>query len=201
MIVQLTGNLLRKQTDSLVVDVQGVGYEVFVPTTMLHDLPSTPEQVTVYIYHHIREDTQLLFGFPSQEDRDFFILVTSVSGVGPKVGLKILSTLTPQQFVTAILQDNLPTLTSVPGVGKKVAERLVVELKDKVPQHLATDGNATDNIQVHIKEQTDKDDIFQALKGLGYSSDEVKKAYHRAARDMAADCGVEEGIKTLLKHL
>lgn len=200
MISQLTGKIVQKYHDNLILDVHGVGYQVFSPSTVLHDL-SIGQEATIYTYHHIREDAQLLFGFESQDDKDFFILLTSVSGVGPKVGLKILSTLTPAQFAQAILKDNLPTLTSVSGVGKKMAERLVVELKDKVPEHLISDANATDTIIVTPKVEQEKDDLFQALKGLGYSSDEIKKAYHRAAMDLNEELSVEQSMKVLLKHL
>ncbi len=200
MIAHLIGTVAQKYHDTVTLDVNGVGYQVFAPSTVLHDL-TVGETTTIYTYHHIREDAQLLFGFDSQEDKDFFILLTSVSGVGPKVGLKILSTLSPAQFAQAILKDNLPTLTSVSGVGKKMAERLVVELKDKVPEHLIADANATDSIAITPKVEQEKDDVFQALKSLGYSSDEIKKAYHRAAMDLKQDLSVEQSMKVLLKHL
>ena len=200
MIAQLTGTILAKYNDNLILDVQGVGYQIFVPSTILHDLNSN-ETTTIYTYHHIREDNQQLFGFQTIEDKDFFILVTSVSGVGPKVGLKILSTLTPAQFGNAILQDNLATLTSVSGVGKKMAERLVVELKDKIPAHLISDSNATDTIIVTPKVEQEKDDLILALKSLGYSGEEVKKAYHRAALELNDDLSLEQSMKVLLKHL
>ena len=201
MIKQLRGQLIEKKENFLVIDVQGVGYQVFIPSSVFYELGDISEEITVHTYHYIREDSQQLFGFTKVEDRDFFILLTSVSGVGPKVGLKILSTLNTTQFVNAILKDDLVTLTSVSGVGKKMGERLVLELKDKVSQFFSVDLNASDNIRILPKDNSVEDDLFQALQTLGYSNHEIKKAYHRAALNLDTDCSVEEGIKILLKHL
>ncbi len=132
MIAHLSGKLLSKQPNQVIVDVNGVGYEVHVPLSTFYELGEIGNPVQLRIYTHVREDTIALFGFKSANEKLMFEQVTSISGIGPKLGITILSGMPVDELVAAIRQSNLARLTSIPGIGKKTAERLVVELRDKL---------------------------------------------------------------------
>lgn len=200
MILHLNGTIHSKGNDYVVIDVNGVGYQIFVPETIIRTVTISDTPTTIYTYHHVREDAQILYGFTSMDERQFFVTLTSVSGVGPKVGLKILSTVSTSQFVEAIIKENVNVLTTVPGVGKKMAERLILELKDKLPSTYHVDAVASSATVVSQAPQTD-DDLFQAMRTLGYSNDEIKRAYHKAAMELSDTTHLESSIKVLLKHL
>jgi len=201
MIYQLSGKLIEKNESDIVIDIQGIGYQVFAPSTVIHSLPSLNESTTIYTFHYIREDQQVLFGFSSKEERELFIKLTSVSGIGPKVGIKILSTMTSSVLIQAIATGNVTQLTQTPGVGKKVAERLIIELKDKLPS-VYTDMDQSENtISVQTQENPLKKDLTLALKTLGYHQDEIKRALAKS-KDMLTDQhSLEDGIRILLKQL
>lgn len=201
MIFHLSGTLDKKTDTYLIIDCAGVGYQVFVPETLLSEMPAPPEEVKLYIYHQIREDAQTLYGFPNPEDRELFTILTSVSGVGPKVGIKILGAIAPQNCIAAILKEDVASLTSVSGVGKKMAERLIIELKDKL-QNLATGIDLSGKQVVYATPKPKvQDELFSAMKSLGYSDSEIKKSYLRAAMELTEDMSVENSIKVLLKNL
>ncbi|MDA1354353.1 MAG: Holliday junction branch migration protein RuvA [bacterium] len=200
MILHLNGTLHSKGNDYVVMDVNGVGYQVFVPETILRTVTVSNTPTTIYTYHHVREDAQILYGFTSMDERQFFVTLTSVSGVGPKVGLKILSAITPTQFVEAIIKENLAVLTSVSGVGKKMAERLILELKDKLPSTYHAEAIATSSTLMKPTPQHD-DDLFLAMRTLGYSNEEIKRAYHKAAIELSDQAALDSCIKVMLKHL
>src|ERR687886_2030552 len=132
MIAHLSGTLLAKHATSVIVDVGGVGYEVTIPVTTFYDLgePNTP--VRLRVYTHVREDALQLFGFRTERERELFTLLISVSGIGPKSAVAMLSGMSADEIVTAIRTNNYARLTSIPGVGRKTAERLVIELRDKM---------------------------------------------------------------------
>ena len=176
MIVQLTGKLIDKQEDFIVLDCNGIGYQLFIPTSVYNQAPELNKEFTVFTYHHIREDQQLLFGFISQQQKKLFNLLTSVSGVGPKVAIKILSGYTTDQLIAAILESNLNVLTSISGVGKKMAERLLIECKDKVPKLFDSLPivQSTDTAFSISSTSAIPNDVLMALKSLGYSKDEIK---------------------------
>jgi Holliday junction DNA helicase RuvA len=132
MIAHLSGKLLSKQPNQLIVDVNGVGYEVNVPLSTFYEIGEIGASVQLLIYTHVREDTIALFGFKSAKEKQMFEQLTSVSGIGPKLGITILSGMSVAELVPAIRESNWVRLTSIPGVGRKTAERLVVELRDKL---------------------------------------------------------------------
>ena len=184
----------------IVVEAGGVGYQVFVPQSVIADLPSEGDSIKVYTHHYIREDQQSLFGFISLEDRQLFGSLISVSGIGPKVGIKFFSTLTASQLVNAIIQDDIAVLTMVPGVGKKVAERLVIELKDKLPKHFSVStGGARKSDSKPLNALGD--DLGIALKQLGYSSDEIKSAIASAAPQLDESMSLDVALRLVFKHL
>lgn len=204
MIFSLSGTLALKTDAFIVVDCNGVGYQVFIPYTVIASLPSQGETLDIYTFHAIREDSQQLFGFMTIEDREFFVLLTSVSGVGPKVGLKIMSEMTSDQLVHAILSGNIAALTQISGVGKKMAERLIIELKDKLSKldfvRLPDDISVKGSGAVSLSKEYEQD-LILALKTLGYSSEEIKRAVRSAGAQLKDSFTLEESIKVLLKFL
>ena len=203
MIFHLNGTLSLKTDDFIVVECSGVGYQIYIPYNMHAKLPSHGTPLQIFTYHHIREDNQQLFGFASIEDREFFMLLTSVSGVGPKVGLKILSEFSTDELAQAIMTGNLAVLTQVPGVGKKVAERLVIELKDKLSKLnfvVSPDSPSGSSLADSLNREHEQD-LLLALKTLGYSSDEIKRAIASSSGALESGMTLEQSIKVLLKHL
>lgn len=198
MIIKLKGQLDDCFEDSIILDCNGVGYQVFVPINILQTLPDQEEEISLYIYHHIREDSQKLFGFLKNEERDFFLSLISVSGVGPKVGMKILSYVDISNLIAAIQTGDSKTLTTVPGVGKKVAEKIIIELQDKLPNNLSTLSPKTSQIS---KNKALDDDLVMALKTLGYKRDEIQKSFEKAGENISSEKTLEENLKVLLKQL
>src|SRR5215831_20718876 len=132
MIAYLTGTLLSKQATSVIVDVGGVGYEVAIPLSTFYELDETGSRVQLRIYTHVREDALQLYGFKTSRERELFMQLISVSGIGPKLGITLLSGMNADEMIASIRNNNLARLTLIPGVGRKTAERLVVELRDKI---------------------------------------------------------------------
>ncbi len=202
MIISLYGRLAFLLEKSIVLDVNGVGYEVFVPESMLESLSQIGEMVTVYIYHHIKEDSQVLYGFPSLEDRSIFIILTSISGVGPKVGIRFLSSFSSRDLVSIISNQDFNALTCISGVGKKLAERVVVELKDKMSEIKLTQSVVSPRQPSYkVVDKSYRNDLTSALKILGYSQDEVRRALDSSSELLHADLTVEDAIRIVLKSL
>lgn len=203
MISFLNGVLCEVSDEWVVVDAGGVGYQVFVPLSVIATLPDVGESIKVYTFHYIREDQQSLFGFTSMEDRRLFATLISVSGVGPKVGIKFFSTLNASQLITAILSDDIATLTSVPGVGKKLAERLVIELKDKLPKTFTVDISVAKGHKPVTKPAMKAlaDDLGVALKQLGYGADEIKTAISNASEQLDETMALETALRVVFRHL
>jgi Holliday junction DNA helicase RuvA len=202
MIVQISGILDHVSENQIVLDVNGIGYSVHIPETLITSLPQIGTSVKFFTYHHIREDQQLLFGFLSPEERNFFTILTSVSGIGPKTGLKILSNIKSADLIEAIIKEDVFTISSVPGIGKKTAERVIIELKDKLPKifNISKDkilSSQSTNNNIKSLEQ----DLLLALRTLGYSNEETKNAIKKASPDLTADMSLEEAIKIILKNI
>lgn len=192
MIGYLRGTISHLFTDSCFIDVQGVGYRVFVPQSTRQNL-SKGRETTLFTYLNVREDALLLYGFGSQQEYELFVLLTSVSGIGPKVALGILSAISPVDFMLAVGQKNWGYLTKIPGVGKKTAERIVLELKDRIGEAgpdnsaAATAAAAGDSIQA---------EALAALLSLGYTQQELLPLL----RKYAEATSVEMMIKLVLKE-
>ena len=194
MISQLTGSIIDKQPPLIVIDVNGVGYEVFVSMQTFYGLPATGEKVRVYTQMVVREDAHLLFGFGNTTERETFRLLIKVSGIGAKTALGILSVLSSDDLARAIADEDIKVLSSVPGIGKKTAERLALELRGQlsisgaVP--MATDG-------LFAAEADASDDILSTLLALGYNEREAKAA----CKGLPAGCDVSEGVRLALKNM
>ena len=198
MIYSLHGTVQYKKPTALVVNVNNIGYMVqcTLQTISKYELEDTIDLVT---YHHIREDTQSLFGFETEYERECFELLLSVSGIGPKVALGILSNINMPDFISAIQTENIMLITQCPGIGKKTAERMVIELKDKV-QGMA--GASPKVIEKETAEQQhDSDDIVMALRQLGYQKEEIKRGFMKHAKELSSVSSIEDQIKILLKYL
>jgi len=195
MIAWLQGTLLEKRLPTLVLNVNGVGYEVEVPMSALADLPEIGHTVTLFIHMVVREDAQLLFGFTSQQQRDLFRSLIKVNGVGPKVALAVLSTLSGEELMSAMATEDVTQLCKVPGIGKKTALRLVVEMKDRLEKEFGelASGVSTSNEGVVNEQQ----DAIAALVALGYKPNEAG----RVVKSLAADLSGEEMIRQALRIL
>jgi len=189
LIGRLSGTLLEKHPPQIVVDVNGVGYEVDVPMSTLYHLPATGERVTLLTHFAVREDAQQLYGFLSASERDTFRQLIKISGVGPKLALSVLSGLSVQDLAQAVALQETGRLTKIPGVGKKTAERLLLELKGKLADEIV---GATGAVA-----RSAGGDVLNALVSLGYSEKEAALA----VKSLPEDIAVEEGIRLALKSL
>ena len=189
MIGRLTGTLADKSPPQILIDVQGVGYEVDVPMSSFYNLPSLGERVTLLTHFVVREDAQLLFGFLTAAERNTFRQLIKISGVGPRMALSILSGLSVGELAQAITAQETGRLVKVPGIGKKTAERLLLELKGKLGADLGPAGGGGAPVS------DAQADILQALVALGYSDREAQAA----VKALPVDAPVSEGIKQALK--
>lgn len=189
MIGRLSGTLVDKSPPQLLVDVNGVGYEIDVPMSTFYHLPALGERVTLLTHFVVREDAQVLFGFLTATERSTFRELVKISGVGPRTALSILSGLSTTDLAQAVTQQDVARLVKVPGIGKKTAERLLLELKGKLGPDLDLPrGEAPSDAQ---------GDIVQALLALGYNERDAKAAL----KALPADVGVADGIRQALKSL
>jgi holliday junction DNA helicase RuvA len=199
MIALLTGRLAFKAPSHLALDVQGVGYEVFIPLSTYYNLPNVQDSLTLSIHTHVREDAIQLFGFSTPQEKDAFVLLLSVSGIGPKSALGILSALPVSDLVSAIQSGDVEKLETVPGIGKKSAGRLVLELKDKLTKlHPAL---VPSDAQLLKGRDESFDDALSALTNLGYRTSDAKEALKAAQQLRSGPLTLQELIRESLKKL
>jgi Holliday junction DNA helicase RuvA len=189
MIAYLSGTLLEKEAASVIIDAGGIGYEVSIPLSTFYELDDEGSPIALRIYTQVREDAIQLYGFKTLRERELFLRLISVSGVGPKMGLALLSGLSADELVSAIRADNLARLTGVPGVGRKTAERLVLELRDKINDLAATPGAsvAAPLAAPAPPEDAVRDDALSALINLGYQRPAAEKAIKTALHEGGAN--------------
>jgi Holliday junction DNA helicase RuvA len=179
LIAQLSGRILRKSPQDVVLDVHGVGYRVLIPVSTFYRLGAEAGEASLRIYTHVREDALQLYGFASETEQALFERLIDVAGVGPKLAINILSGIEAADLVQALRGSDVARLTRIPGVGKKTAERLVVELRDKMPQVLEGGAEAS----APAAQGGIKDDLVSALANLGYARGDAEKGVERALRD------------------
>jgi Holliday junction DNA helicase RuvA len=199
MIAHLNGVLLTKSTQSIIIDVGGVGYEVIVPLSTFYALPDVNERVGLLIYTHVRDDALILFGFHTRLEKDLFVMLISVSGIGPKLGVNILSGIGPRDLLEAIAKGDALRLQAIPGVGKKTAERISLELKDRASKALG-DGDMPQVAAPQGEERRIVDDALSALVNLGYSIKSAKMAVDKAQTrvgEMTLEGLIREALRTL----
>lgn len=200
MIAYLSGKLLEKSANSVIVDVGGVGYDVSIPLSTFYELGEVGDDVQLRIYTHVREDAIQLFGFSSERERSLYLKLISVQGVGAKSGITMLSGMNADEIITAIRSDNLAKLTAIPGVGRKTAERLVIELRDKVGE-LAASAAAVPGAGPKPAGDADAfDDALSALVNLGYQRNAAEKAIQDIRRE-GADQNVQKILRSALQRL
>lgn len=195
MIGYLRGKVTYLFSDHCFIDVEGVGYRVYMAASTRQKLV-TGSSVTLFTYMDVRQDAIILFGFYSQEEYNLFLHLTSVTGIGPKVALGVLSAMSPADFCAAVRQKDAVFLTRIPGIGKKTAERIILELKDKLGAAAPDAGGFDESQQDYNTNDGVAGQAIAALVALGYSAAEIAPAVHRLA---ACDQSVEELIKLVLK--
>lgn len=210
MIGRIRGQLLEKAPPDVLVDVGGVGYELQLPMTSFYQLPAVGETCTLYTHFVVREDAQLLFGFADKLERGLFRELIKANGVGPKLGLAILSGMSAKQFLQVVQHEDVTSLTNLPGIGKKTAERLVVELRDrlaKFTQNLETSGsellvaggidNGGENAIVALSDV--KEEAMSALVALGYKPPQASKMVNAVYQDdMDSEALIRQALKAAL---
>ena len=199
MIAHIQGFLHFKSPEYLVVDVDGIGYQVHVPLSTFYDLPQVGSTVSLHIHTHVREDALQLYGFQSPEEKILFVRLISISGIGPRLAVNILSGISPAELVDSLIQNNLARLISIPGVGRKTAERIMVELRDKVsslvPGHDVTEPVKTTADEAMIE------DALSALLNLGYKKGVAQRAIENARHRLEGEITIESLLKEALRAL
>ena len=205
MIAYLSGTLLSKQATSVIVDVAGVGYDVAIPLSTFYDLGETGEPVQLRVYTHVREDALQLYGFKTARERELFLQLISVNGVGPALAIKLLSGMNADEMIASIRTNNLVRLVAIPGVGRKTAERLVVDLRDKIAalsspaleEEFAAQA-AVDGAPASTEAM--RSDAMSALANLGYQRAAAEKAVKNAI-DEGGELSVEVILRRSLRSL
>ncbi len=197
MIAHVNGKLVLKTSGSVVIDVGGIGYEVFIPLSTYYKLPGTNEPLSLKTHTCIKDDSIQLFGFLTLEEKELFEKLIGVAGIGPRLALNILSGMSPGALVSSIVGADLASLNALPGVGKKTAERLIVELKDSLSDLVESGrGEAAPSAWGGLHH-----DVISALNNLGYKPARAREALRKAKADYPEDAGFEELFKATLKVL
>lgn len=203
MIATISGRLTHKSPEFLIVDVNGIGYRVIAPLTTYYKLPEINNSVFLYIYTHVREDSLILFGFLTHEEKDTFQKLIGVSQIGPKLAVNILSGITARELKEAIAKGDIVRLTSIPGVGRKTAERITLELKDKIDFIVEDTQPPAVSRQLSVRRDPLFEDAVSALVNLGYkkvvAEDAVKQARGREGEKTDIEGLIKESLKILSK--
>ena len=200
MISYIRGELISIEEEKVIVEVNGVGFGIFMPAQSMNLLPSVGEEVKLHTYMNVREDAMQLFGFLTKDDLKVFKLVIGVSGIGPKGGLSILSHLSPDELRFAVMSHDAKAISGAPGIGKKTAEKLIIELKDKLNMDdvLERISDTSDTTVIHGSNQIQTEAV-QALVALGYGNAEALRAVKKV--EAQEDATVEEILKQALKYI
>jgi len=196
----LSGKISEKTPTAVILDVNGIGYEVRVSLSTFSSLPNLGESVKLFTHFVVREDAQLLYGFATEEEREAFRLLISISGIGPKLAITLLSGVTLPELKRAIQEKNIPALTAISGIGQKTAERVIIELKDKIGKAEISVGKEL----IHDASVSDQmvEDSVSALVSLGYTKQKAKDAIQKTLKaSLGEKPSVEEIIRSALKHV
>lgn len=212
MIARLRGILAEKSKDRVIVDVQGVGYGLQVPETVLLQIPEEGSEVNLEVYTHVREDALLLFGFAKKIEKDVFEILMSANGVGPKLALTVLSVLTAEQVLEAVVRADKVGLVAIPGIGKKTAERILIEIKEKCEKRLLLERAGSEKLSPHSKKSMLAEfqlqsnfkfmaDLEDALRGLGYRDTDFKTAIKEILPQLEEKTDLATALRLALKQL
>jgi holliday junction DNA helicase RuvA len=199
MIARLSGTLIQKSVTQCIVDVHGTGYRVVVPLSTFYELPEAGLPVVLQIHTHVREDAISLYGFHTEEEREVFELMISVSGIGPKLAVNVLSGISAGEWAQAVAMEDLKRLTGIPGVGRKTAERMILELKDKAVK-LGRETSPVGVVVFRTGEQV-KEDALSALVNLGYKGSSARDAVERILKDAQEPLSLDRILKSALQTL
>lgn len=198
MIAMVKGELAYKSVDHVILDVGGVGYRLFIPLSTFYSLPDSG-QVRLFVHTHVREDALHLYGFLSTDEKQLFALLISISGIGPKLAINILSHIPAADLHTAIAEGDVKRLSALPGIGKKTAERLVLELQDKVAKAGLVQQPGEPSVPPASRRTAPLDDVLSALVNLGYKENQARKILENL--EIAPDAPMEDILKGALKVL
>jgi len=196
VIAILRGSLVEKNPSRLIVDVGGVGYDVQVPLSTFYVVGEPPAAVTLRVHTHVREDVIALYGFATTLEQSLFERLIAISGIGPKLALAVLSGIEPAELIKAIRLQDVARLTAIPGIGKKTAERIGLEMKDRLPAALQAAGQEAARPEDQLR-----DDLVSALVNLGYQRPVAEKAIEKTVKDAAADLPFEQALRNVLRAL
>jgi holliday junction DNA helicase RuvA len=199
MIARLSGILIQKSVTQCVVDIHGIGYRVVVPLSTFYELPEAGEPVVLQIYTHVREDAISLYGFHTEEERGVFQLMISISGIGPKLAVNVLSGISAGEWVRAVAVEDVKRLTGIPGVGRKTAERMILELKDKAVK-LGSEASPVGITAIGSDEQV-KEDALSALVNLGYKGSSARDVVERIMKEAPELISLDRILKKALRIL
>lgn len=198
MFAYIKGVLESKNENYVIIDVNGIGYKIFMPNSGINKLPEIGEIVKVHTYYHVREDNISLYGFNTQEELKMFELLISVSGIGTKSALAILSEISPSSFALSVISGDVTALVKIPGIGNKTAQRMILELKDKLKTEQAITKNNMQNVNIEYNNKDNISEASSALQVLGYTKKEIDKVL--ASSDLNG-LSIEDIIKEALKKL
>ncbi len=201
MYAYIRGKLEYKSNDSVVIEASGVGYAITVPLSTIENIGSVGEEVKVYTSLHVREDVMALYGFGTREELNMFELLKTVSGIGPKVAISVLSSISPSKFALAVITDDIKTLTQVQGIGKKTAQRIILELKDKIKKEQLTPLSVNqDEIHDTGEKSSKRSEAVNALMVVGYTASEAERAVLAVySEEMDLELIIKNALKSLEK--
>ena len=199
MIARISGTLVYKSPVYLIVDAHGVGYRIFIPLTTFYDIPDLGQPVTLNVHTQVKQDGINLFGFYTAEEREIFQLLLGVNGIGPKLALNVLSGIAAGELIKALAEGNLKRLVSIPGVGKKMAERIILELKDKALKF--QEQESAPHLRTELPKADLREDALSALMNLGYKSPVAAETLDNVLRQFPAGLTLDQLLKNALKAL
>ncbi len=197
MFAYISGKLFQKEPTSVIIDVNGIGYQINIPLSTYSALPATGQNAKLLTYYHVREDIQALYGFATSEEKELFLLLISVSGIGPKMAMTILSGTSPEQFRRRILDGDVESLTLIPGIGLKTARRIIVELGEKMGQTSEVVSGELATVTLGATGE----EALRALISLGYRRAEALNALRKAVKELGDSAPVEKYIKAALNQM
>lgn len=197
MFAYISGKLVQKEPTSIVIDANGIGYLINIPLSTYSALPANGQPAKVLIYYHVREDIQALYGFATREEKEMFLLLINITGIGPKMAITILSGASPEQFKKRVLDGDVKALTLIPGIGLKTAKRIIVELGEKLGK---TEAPLPEEL-ISITSGSHGDEALKALLSLGYRRSEALTALRKAVQELGDSASVEKYIKVALNKM
>lgn len=200
MYAYLSGQLAEKRPTEVIIDVQGIGYRLHIPTSTFEALPDVGRTVRLFAYHHVREDASLLFGFSSREEKRVFEVMIGVSGIGPKLALAALSSMKPDDLRAHVVHGDTAVLTSIPGVGRKTAERLIIELRDRFADMESVREGAPSTGAASQAAASARNDALAALESLGFNRAAAEKGLQKVLKSHPDVAAAEEMIRLVLRE-